>query len=109
MAPKLRTIGSFVVCVRDTYLNLARILHRYPNPRQEITKDILKRTFALCPELAPPEIRAQREPTVEDLDSILIEEGCGFRPARDAGVRLEVEWMDIPRGEGQVPVIYNYG
>ena len=30
----------------------------YPAPRPETAEDILKRGFELCPELAPPEIRA---------------------------------------------------
>ncbi|KAJ7057803.1 D-amino-acid oxidase [Mycena amicta] len=75
----------------------------YPIPRPETTLDILKRGLALCPELAPPEVRARREPTLEDLQSIIIEEGCGLRPARKGGIRLEVEWVQ------NVPVVYNYG
>ena len=68
----------------------------------------MKRGFALCPELAPPEIRAHREPVLEDLQSILIEEGCGLRPARKGGIRLEVEWADGP-DQRKVPVVFNYG
>ena len=30
----------------------------YPAPRPETAEDILRRGFELCPELAPPEIRA---------------------------------------------------
>ena len=30
----------------------------FPAPRPETAEDILKRGFELCPELAPPEIRA---------------------------------------------------
>ncbi|KAF7326371.1 Nuclear export factor [Mycena venus] len=80
----------------------------YPVPRHETTLDILKRGFALCPELAPPEIRAQREPVLEDLQPIIIEEGCGLRPARKGGIRLEVEWFAIAN-QNKVPVVYNYG
>jgi D-aspartate oxidase/D-amino-acid oxidase len=68
----------------------------------------LKRGFALCPELAPPEIRAQREPVLEDLQPIIIEEGCGLRPARKGGIRLEVEWASV-RDQKKVPVVFNYG
>ncbi|KAJ7669020.1 D-amino-acid oxidase [Mycena rosella] len=80
----------------------------YPVPRPETTLDILKRGLAFCPELAPPEIRAQREPALEDLQSIIIEEGCGLRPARKGGIRLEVEWADS-HGQKKVPVVFNYG
>ncbi|KAJ7871319.1 hypothetical protein B0H13DRAFT_1634268 [Mycena leptocephala] len=82
----------------------------YPVPRQETTLDILERSFALCPELAPPEIRAQREPVLEDLQPIIIEEGCGLRPARKGGIRLEVEWVAAPLGEEKkIPIVFNYG
>ncbi|KAJ7270844.1 hypothetical protein C8J57DRAFT_1319890 [Mycena rebaudengoi] len=79
----------------------------YPIPRRETTQNILERGLAFCPELAPPEIRAQREPTLEDLQSIVVEEGCGLRPGRKGGIRLEVEWFE--RGDQKVPVVYNYG
>ncbi|KAJ7669024.1 D-amino-acid oxidase [Mycena rosella] len=80
----------------------------YPVPRPETTLDILQRGFALCPELAPPEIRAQREPVLEDLQSIIIEEGCGLRPARKGGIRLEVEWAN-GQDQKKVPIVFNYG
>lgn len=70
----------------------------------------MERSFALCPELAPPEIRAQREPVLEDLQPIIIEEGCGLRPARKGGIRLEVEWVAAPLGEEKkIPIVFNYG
>ncbi|KAG5716181.1 D-amino-acid oxidase [Termitomyces sp. T112] len=75
----------------------------YPRPRPETTRDILERVFTLCPELAPPEIRAVREPAVEDLLPIIIEEGCGFRPGRKGGIRIEGE------KKGSVSIVYNYG
>ena len=66
----------------------------YPRPRPEITLDILTRALALCPELAPPEIRAIRTPTVEDLSHIVVGEGCGLRPSQKGGARLELlGWM----------------
>ncbi|KAJ6590458.1 D-amino-acid oxidase [Mycena vulgaris] len=80
----------------------------FPVPRAETTLDILKRGLALCPELAPPEIRAQREPVLEDLQPIIIEEGCGLRPARKGGIRLEVQWVEN-RNQKKVPVVFNYG
>ena len=76
--------------------------------RPEQTSDVLERALQLCPQLAPPEIRSVREPTVEDLLPLIIEEGCGFRPVRKGGVRLEVEWFGTRTG-GKVPVVYNYG
>lgn len=80
----------------------------YPRPRQETSEDILRRGLALCPELAPPEVRSIRTPTVTDILPIVVGEGCGLRPARKGGVRVELEWVKGAR-EGQVPVVYNYG
>ncbi|CAK5272218.1 unnamed protein product [Mycena citricolor] len=80
----------------------------YPIPRPETTQNILERAFALCPELAPPEIRAEREPVLDDLKPIIIEEGCGLRPARKGGIRLETDWVETA-GRGKVPVVFNYG
>jgi glycine/D-amino acid oxidase-like deaminating enzyme len=82
---------------------------RYPTPRPEITKDILNRVFTLCPELAPPEVRATREPTVDDLLPLVLEEGCGLRPARAGGVRIELEWLEDVKRQREVPVVHNYG
>jgi D-aspartate oxidase len=79
---------------------------RYPVARPETTRSILERTFLACPELAPPAIRAQREPTVEDI--IVIEEGCGLRPGRIGGIRLEAQWSEAGKGR-KVPVVFNYG
>jgi len=81
----------------------------YSAPRPETAIDILKRCLALCPELAPPHIRAEREPKVDDLFPIIIENGCGLRPARKGGIRLEVEWFKAIKRNGKVPVVYNYG
>jgi hypothetical protein len=57
--------------------------------------------------MAPPEVRAVRKPTVEDLLPMIIEEGCGFRPVRKDGVRLEVQWFESKTKK--VPVVHNYG
>lgn len=79
-------------------------------PRTEITQDILKRGFALCPELASPDIRVEREPTIDDVLPHIVSEGCGFRPARKGGIRLEIEWTEgFIGGRGRVPIIHNYG
>ncbi|KAG1741529.1 uncharacterized protein EDB91DRAFT_1328892 [Suillus paluster] len=80
----------------------------YPVTRPETTEDILVRILQLAPELAPPQTRIDRDPTVEDLRPIIIETGCGLRPGRKGGIRLEVEWLDVPT-RGKVPVVHNYG
>lgn len=83
----------------------------YPQARPEITEDILKRGLALCPELAPPEVRAVRKPTLNDLLSHVVGQGCGLRPARKGGFRLELEWFDgqkVKRND-RIPIIHNYG
>jgi len=89
-----------------TYTNFSR----YPIPRPETTVDILARGLALYPQIAPPSVRSEREPTVEDMKSLVIEEGCGLRPARKSGIRLQSEWVNVPGSERlMVPVIHNYG
>jgi len=84
----------------------------YPKPRPEITERILAGGLELCPELAPPEIRAQREPTIDDLRPLIVDVGVGFRPYRN-GVRTGVEWMDSCssplKKAKKVPVVLNYG
>ncbi|CAE6332378.1 unnamed protein product [Rhizoctonia solani] len=84
----------------------------YPSARPETTDDIISRTLALAPEIAPASSReGGKKPTVDDVKGIMIESGCGFRPAREGGIRLEtgsVEWDD----EGvkkQTPLVFNYG
>ncbi|KDR68348.1 hypothetical protein GALMADRAFT_256974 [Galerina marginata CBS 339.88] len=83
----------------------------FPHARPETTEDILTRGLVLCPELAPPEVRAIRTPTLADILPHVVGEGCGLRPGRKGGIRLEVEWIDGEkvRREGRVPVIHNYG
>ncbi|RDX54806.1 D-amino-acid oxidase [Lentinus brumalis] len=81
----------------------------YPAARPETTTDILERCLALCPELVPPEIRAQRAGTVDDIRSLILEEGCGFRPQRKGGIRLDVKWVPGREGQGKVPLVFNYG
>jgi len=87
----------------------------YPHPRPETTEDILKRAVALCPELASPtsSLNTTPRPTVEDLRPLIIEEGCGLRPGRKGGVRLDVEFMSSTKRENSpsanIIVIHNYG
>ena len=65
---------------------------------------------SLCPELAPPDVRASRTPTAEDiLPTIVKEEACGLRPIRKDRVRIELEHLSSPRNGRQIPVVYNYG
>lgn len=79
----------------------------YPVARPSTTTDILERALALCPELVPQEIRDARAPTIDDLRPLIVEEGCGFRPSRKGGIRLDVDW--IASGDKQIPVVFNYG
>ena len=89
---------------------------RSATPRPEITKSILERALKFYPEIfAPPEVLAERKPTLEDIHPRIIEEGCGLRPARKGGIRLDVEWINRIRSgapsekEKKVPLIFNYG
>ncbi|KAH8824130.1 nucleotide-binding domain-containing protein [Flagelloscypha sp. PMI_526] len=80
----------------------------FPVARKETTERILQEALYFFPQLAPPEIRAERDPTVEDLRPLIVDEGCGFRPARMGGVRIERDTID--RSDGKtIPVVYNYG
>ena len=82
-------------------------LPRSPTPRPDTTTDILARAFALVPELAPPNISS---PKVDDLRPLIIDVGCGLRPAREGGIRLELEWVVSPGKQGKkIPVVFNYG
>jgi hypothetical protein len=72
----------------------------YPKPRPETKIEILKRSIALAPELAPP---GTKNPTYEDLIPLVIEDGCGLRPGRRGGIRLERETVS------GIPVVHNYG
>lgn len=80
----------------------------YPLPREGTRMAILQRGLALCPELAPPAIRQERQPTVEDLLPLVSEDLVGLRPMRNGGIRLEAQTMQTRDG-GTVPVVFNYG
>ncbi|KAF9011813.1 hypothetical protein BDQ17DRAFT_1344887 [Cyathus striatus] len=69
----------------------------YPLPRHETRIDIIERILTIYPDIAPPEVRAERAPTVEDILPIIVDDACGFRPGRKDGVRLEVEWFERPK------------
>jgi D-amino-acid oxidase len=83
----------------------------YPQARPETTRDILERNLKMCPELVPEHLRKDgKEPTVEDLLPLVVEEGCGFRPARKGGVRLDAGEIKVSASsEKTIPVVYNYG
>ncbi|KAI6012980.1 hypothetical protein EDC04DRAFT_2579722 [Pisolithus marmoratus] len=80
----------------------------FPVPRGEDRDYLLEGGLALCPELAPPGIRAERTPTIDDLRPLIVEEGCGLRPGRKNGIRLGMEWPDVG-SQTKIPVVYNYG
>lgn len=67
-------------------------------PRDATTKMILERGLKLCPELLPLE---KRGGGIEGIE--VIEAGCGLRPTRRGGVRIEIEAIE------QTPVVHFYG
>lgn len=84
-------------------------IDRYPHALPEITKDILDRALKLCPELSPNYSSSPGSTLgVEDLEDIIIEEGCGLRPARKGGIKLETEFHSTEMGN-KIPVVYKYG
>ncbi|TFY61572.1 hypothetical protein EVJ58_g4426 [Rhodofomes roseus] len=106
------TIDTYVFPRRngDVVLGTVRVPHDwYPVARPETTTQILERCLALCPELAPPEIRAQRAPTIDDLRPLIVEETCGLRPMHVGGIRMEVNWIDGRERESKIPMLLNYG
>ncbi|THH09578.1 hypothetical protein EW145_g1927 [Phellinidium pouzarii] len=78
-----------------------------PKPRPETTASILKRAIALFPQLSPT-YTENSHPTPEDIKSIIIEEGCGLRPGRKGGIRLETDILQTTKGL-KVPIVHNYG
>lgn len=85
----------------------------HPTPLPQISKEIIERCLVLCPELVPPNSRVEGKlPSVEDITPIIIEEGCGLRPARKSGLRIESDTLQL-EGTGlksrKIPVVYNYG
>jgi hypothetical protein len=78
-------------------------------PRAPTKRKLLEDGLALCPELAPPEVTALRKPTLDDVLDLVVDEGCGMRPERKGGIRLEVQWFPRESTGESVPVVYNYG
>ena len=83
--------------------------YRYPHCRPEVTRDILERANSLCPELATPLLRGtSRAPSADDLYPLIVDMGCGMRPGRQGGVRLEGSFLDIKNLPAKILLIYNY-
>jgi len=85
----------------------------HPTPRPETAKEIITKCLEICPELVPPSKREKgKTPTVDDITPIIIEEGCGLRPGRKGGIRIESGVMHIEgvdQEEKKIPIVYNYG
>ncbi|KIJ49416.1 hypothetical protein M422DRAFT_27776 [Sphaerobolus stellatus SS14] len=85
----------------------------YPHPRLETGRAILERALRVMPDLIPPNLRDEsRKPTIADLEPYIVEHGCGLRPARKGGIRVESGTTRIggaAAGEREVPIVYNYG
>ncbi|KAF8202078.1 hypothetical protein K438DRAFT_1581678 [Mycena galopus ATCC 62051] len=79
----------------------------YPLPREETKTAILEKALALWPEIAPPQARKDRVPTIQDLYPIIVEDGLGLRPHRNEGIRIEAEWVEA--NDAKAPVVFNYG
>ncbi|KIK66623.1 hypothetical protein GYMLUDRAFT_37780 [Collybiopsis luxurians FD-317 M1] len=107
----------------------------HPTPRPETTLDILTRGLKLCPEFVSssspstdPLIMTttntrsdsdeaktmEGDDLLEKIKPIIIEEGCGLRPARHGGVRIEAQDIEIDSSSAEqtkkrVSLIHNYG
>ena len=107
-----RTFSSLFSCTVQVILGGTKNSNDFrPDPLKDITEDILVRCLKLCPELVTgsPEFASKTStPSVGDLRHFVIEEGCGLRPARRGGIRLELDWLNV-NPEGNIPVIHHYG
>ncbi|KAJ3760170.1 D-amino-acid oxidase [Lentinula raphanica] len=79
----------------------------HPTPRPETTLDILRRGVRLCPELLQPPKSSDNIDSdfLNLIEPLIVEVGCGLRPARKGGVRLEIDRI----GSTGLPIIHNYG
>ena len=82
---------------------------RYPVPRGQTTTEILERCLDLCPELAPPDVRIRRAPTIDDLRPLIVEVTCGLRPMCVGGVKMEVEYINGRAQGSKIPMLSDYG
>ncbi|TEB19203.1 D-amino-acid oxidase [Coprinellus micaceus] len=79
-------------------------------PRPETTRDIIERNLKFAPEIIPAHLRKDAEkPTLDDVLPLVVEEGCGFRPGRKGGLRLQAGSIQVPNTDRTIPVVYNYG
>lgn len=92
----------------DGFVYVRCYFFRYPLPRSETSRDIIERILEMTQEIAPPSVRDKRRATVEDIMPLIVEEGCGFRPSRKGGIRLESEVVTGKDGK-KVVLVHNYG
>lgn len=112
-----RTTGEFRVMharpaqhtTEPHHLAVRLVRHsRAGKPRQETSADIIRRALEICPQLAYPPIASSASDPASptDLEKLVKSTIVGFRPTRDAGIRLEI---DDKRTSAGIPVIHNYG
>ncbi|TNY24248.1 FAD dependent oxidoreductase [Rhodotorula diobovata] len=73
-------------------------------PREETTRDILRRALEICPALALPPHATEPVELAELVTGAVV----GFRPTRDGGIRLEAETLKLDAGE-DLTVVHCYG
>ena len=81
-------------------------------PRRDTRKDILRRALEICPDLLPPNERAMGRGGQEAwkrLEKLVLGDVVGFRPARKAGIRLELGNDVAIDGRRRIGVVHNYG
>ncbi|KDQ60139.1 hypothetical protein JAAARDRAFT_205162 [Jaapia argillacea MUCL 33604] len=82
----------------------------HPVPRERTKLDTLTRAISCYPELVPAKSNVDsHQVSVDDILDLVIEDGCGLRPARKGGVRIEVELFEDAQRNRRVPVVHNYG
>ena len=84
----------------------------YPHPRTETGRAILERALRLMHDLIPPNVCDESsKATIADLEPYIVEHGCGLRPARNGGIRVERDTIRVGGAAGgrEVPIVYNYG
>ncbi|KIJ29642.1 hypothetical protein M422DRAFT_235200 [Sphaerobolus stellatus SS14] len=105
--------GTYIIPRRsgDTVIGGTREVDDwYPHPRLETGHAILERALRLMPHLIPPNLRDEsKTPSVADLEPHIVEHGCGLRPARKGGIRVESDIVKVAACGREVPIVYNYG
>lgn len=98
----------YAACYCYTRVYLIHLPRNY-DAVPETSLDIKKRALEIYPELVPPHLRVEsRAPVPEDLDSIVIRDVVGFRPARKSGLRLE-RGKNLEIDTASIPVFHNIG